>query len=445
MSTQGCRGGLVNQLARQGRIIVKPPTLGSTPASSPAESFVLDTTTPPQPHRMLVISALGVTQILAWGSSYYLLTILAKPIAAETGWPFAWVISGLSMGLLVSGVVSPQIGRAIERHGGRPVLMVSAALLALGLLTLAAASNIPTYLAGWLVIGLGMGAGLYEAAFSTLGRLYGLTARDAIASLTLWGGFAATVCWPLSACLVQVVGWRATCLAYAILQLAVAMPLYIFVLPHEKKRSSEAPVPDPEAGAALGYPTSNRTLLVGMLGTILTTGGVIFSIWSVHIITILQGEGIALATAVALGAIIGPAQVGARAVEMAVGRYHHPLWTLVASVTLIATGMVLLWVGFPMLTVSLLCYGAGSGIWSIARGTLPLALFGPLGYAALMGRLAMPSLIAQSLAPSLGAVLIEKGGSNGALAVLGILSLVNVALVGGFGVCSRPLIFSAPE
>lgn len=394
---------------------------------------------------MLVISALGITQILAWGSSYYLLTILAKPIAAETGWPFAWVISGLSMGLLVSGVVSPQIGRAIERHGGRPVLMASAALLAIGLLTLAVAPNIPTYLAGWLVIGLGMGAGLYEAAFSTLGRLYGLTARDAIASLTLWGGFAATVCWPLSACLVQVVGWRATCLAYAILQLAVAMPLYIFVLPHEEKRSLLAPVPDPEAGAALGYPTSNRTLLVGLLATILTTGGVIFSIWSVHIITILQGEGVALATAVALGAIIGPAQVGARAVEMAVGRYHHPLWTLVASVTLIATGMVLLWVGFPMLTVSLLCYGAGSGIWSIARGTLPLALFGPLGYAALMGRLAMPSLIAQSLAPSLGAVLIEKGGTNGALAVLGILSLVNVALVGGFGVCSRPLIFSAPE
>jgi hypothetical protein len=130
---------------------------------------------------------------------------------------------------------------------------------------------------------------------------------------------------------------------------------------------------------------------------------------------------------------------------MALGRYHHPLWTLVASVTLIATGLVLLWIGFPMLTVALLCYGAGSGIWSIARGTLPLALFGPLGYAELMGRLAMPSLIAQSLAPSLGAVLLEKAGANGALAVLGILSLVNVALVGGFGVCARRLIFSGPE
>src|SRR6266852_7120222 len=132
--------------------------------------------------------------------------------------------------------------------------MVSAALLALGLLTLAVAPNIPTYLAGWLVIGLGMGAGLYVAVFSTLGRLYGLTARDAIASLTLWGGFAATVCWPLSAFLVQVVGWRATCLSYAILQLVVALPLYIFVLPREEKRSLEAPVPVPDPGAALGYP-----------------------------------------------------------------------------------------------------------------------------------------------------------------------------------------------
>jgi predicted MFS family arabinose efflux permease len=289
-----------------------------------------------------------------------------------------------------------------------------------------------------------MGAGLYEAAFSTLGRLYGLTARDAIATLTLWGGFAATVCWPLSACLVQLVGWRATCLAYAILQLVVALPLYIFVLPHEEKRSPEAPLPPPEVAPASSYPASNRSLLVGLLATILTTGGVIFSMWSVHIITILQGRGVALASAVALGAIIGPAQVGARAVEMAVGRYHHPLWTLAASVTLIATGLVLLWIGFPMLTVSLLCYGAGSGIWSIARGTLPLALFGPRGYAALMGRLAMPSLIAQSLAPSLGAVLLEKAGANGALAVLGILSLVNVALVGGFGVCARRPIFSAP-
>ena len=425
---------------------MKPPGLESTPALSPADSFVLDTTIQPQPHRMLVISALGITQILAWGSSYYLLTILAKPIAAETGWPFAWVIGGLSLALLVSGVVSPRVGRAIERHGGRPVLMVSAALIALGLLTLTVAPNIPIYLAGWLVIGLGMGAGLYEAAFSTLGRLYGLNARDAITSLTLWGGFAATVCWPLSAFLVQLVGWRATCLVYAILQLVVALPLYIFMLPREEKRRLEerAP-PHPEAPVAAAFRDSSRILLVGLLATILTTGGVIFSIWSVHIITILQGGGVALATAVALGALIGPAQVASRAVEMAIGRYHHPLWTLVASATLIATGLVSLWLGFPILTVSLLCYGAGSGIWSIARGTLPLALFGPLGYAELMGQLAMPSLIAQSLAPSLGAVLIEKAGTNGALAVLGILSLVNVALVGGLGVSARRLIFSVPD
>jgi MFS family permease len=159
-----------------------------------------------------VISALGLTQILAWGSSYYLPTVLARPIAANTGWPFTWVVGGLSLGLLVSGLASRQVGRAIERHGGRPVLVTSALLLAIGLSTLALAPDIAIYLAAWTILGLGMGAGLYEAAFSTLGRLYSLNARSAITSLTLWGGFAATVCWPLSAFLVHVVGWRSTCL-----------------------------------------------------------------------------------------------------------------------------------------------------------------------------------------------------------------------------------------
>jgi predicted MFS family arabinose efflux permease len=412
--------------------------------SSAAESSVPDATTPPEPRRALVISALGFTQILAWGSSYYLLTVLAKPIAAGTGWPFTWVVSGLSLGLLVSGLASRRVGRTIERHGGRPVLATSAVLLAIGLFTLALAPDLPIYLAAWLVLGLGMGAGLYEAAFSTLGRLYGLTARGAITSLTLWGGFAATVCWPLSAYLVQVVGWRGTCLVYAVSHLAVVLPLYVFVLPHEEQRSPE-PSPHAEVAGASAFACrpSKKALLLGMLAAILMTGGVIFSIWSVHLITILQADGVTLATAVALGALIGPAQVGSRAVEMTIGRYHHPIWTLLASVTLIAMGLALLWTGFPVLSVPLFCYGAGSGIWSIARGTLPLALFGPSGYAELMGRLAMPSLIAQSVAPSLGAVLLESAGTSGTLAVLAGLALLNVALVVALWFCARQLMVSA--
>jgi MFS family permease len=413
--------------------------------SSALESSVPDTTTQPKPRRALVISALGLTQILAWGSSYYLPTVLAKPIAVDTGWPFAWVIGGLSLGLFVSGLVSRRVGRAIERHGGRPVLATSAMLLAAGLFTLALAPDLPIYLAAWTVLGLGMGAGLYEAAFSTLGRLYGLNARGAITSLTLWGGFAASVCWPLSAYLVQKVGWRGTCLVYAVLHLTVVLPLYVFVLPREEKRSPE-PRPHTEAAeaAASVCPPSNKTLMLATFAGILMTGGVIFSIWSVHLITILQADGVALATAVALGALIGPAQVGSRAVEMALGRYHHPIWTLQASATLIAIGLALLWSRFPLLAIPLVCYGAGSGIWSIARGTLPLALFGPSGYAELMGRLATPSLIAQSVAPSLGALLIVSTGTSGTLAVLAGLALLNVALVAALWRCARRLIVSAP-
>jgi MFS family permease len=140
-----------------------------------------------------------VTQIFAWGTSYYLPAVLAAPIVADTGWPLAWVVGGLSLGLLMAGVISPWIGRAIARHGGRPVLAVSAGLLAAGLLAMSLAHSLPAFLMAWLVVGLGMGAGLYDPAFSTLGRLYGESGRAAITTLTLFGGFASTVCWPLSA------------------------------------------------------------------------------------------------------------------------------------------------------------------------------------------------------------------------------------------------------
>ena len=165
--------------------------------------------------RWPVISALGVVQILTWGSSFYLLSVLAAPMTQDTGWPLGWVIGGLSLGLLVAGLVSPRVGAFIGEHGGRPVLAFASIALALGLTGLALAPNVAAYLAAWLLVGLGMGTGLYDPAFATLGLLYGAEARPAITTLTLWGGFASTVCWPLSAFLIEQVGWRGTCLAYA--------------------------------------------------------------------------------------------------------------------------------------------------------------------------------------------------------------------------------------
>ena len=191
---------------------------------------------PKSPSRAVVISVLGVTQIFAWGSSYYLPAVLAKPIASDTGWSLSWVVGGLSLGLLIAGLVSPWVGRAIGRSGGRPVLAVSAGLLAAGLSALALAQSLPAFLIAWSLIGLGMGGGLYDPAFATLGRLYGHGGRSAITTLTLFGGFASTVCWPLSAFLDAHLGWRGACLVYAGFQLAVALPAYLFVLPREPPR-----------------------------------------------------------------------------------------------------------------------------------------------------------------------------------------------------------------
>jgi hypothetical protein len=321
-------------------------------------------------------------------------------VATSTGWPLAWVVGGLSLGLA----------------------------------GLALAPTLPAWLAAWAVLGLGMGAGLCDAAFATLGRLYGQGARGAITNLTLFGGFASTVCWPLSAFLVEALGWRGTCLAYAGLQLAVALPIHLVLLP---RNPPILPVTTP-AGlprgnpARAGLPPSTRrrraTLLL-LLAAGLTLGSMIQSVVSVHLLTTLQARGIELAAAVGLGALVGPSQVGARVIEKLLGGRFHPIWTMLASVSLVAAGLGLLWADFPILAVCLILYGAGVGINSIARGTLPLTLFGGAGYAALMGRLALPMLGASALAPPAGAFLLERIGASAMLGALVGAALANVVLV----------------
>ena len=195
----------------------------------------------PTGSRAVVVTALGVTQIFAWGCSYYLIAVLAEPIAVETGWARAWIVGGVSLGLLTAGAISPWVGRAIAALGGRPVLAASAGLLATGLVALGLAQSLPVYVAAWLVIGFGMGAGLYDPAFATLGRLYGHSGRSAITTLTLFGGFASTICWPLSAFLEAHLGWRGACAAYAGFQLFVALPIYLLVVPREPRQPAHPP------------------------------------------------------------------------------------------------------------------------------------------------------------------------------------------------------------
>lgn len=375
--------------------------------------------------RWPVISGLGTVQIFAWGSSYYLLAVLAAPISSDTGWPLPWIVGGLSLGLLVAGLASPRMGDAIRRHGGRPVLALSCGLLAAGLLILAAAPALPIFVAGWVVLGLGMGAGLYDASFATLGGLYGREARSAITTLTLWGGFASTVCWPLSALLVELVGWRGACIAYAAIQIGLCLPLILFILPGNGRGTPTAP----EAGTAGVALSVSERRAFPILIAIMVLAGLCSTIIATHLLTLLQGRGLSLAEAVALGTLIGPAQVAARLIEMASGGRHHPIWTLAGAVALSAVGLAMLAFGLPLVGLAIILYGAGNGIFSIARGALPLSLFGVERYGPIMGRLARPGLIAQAIAPTVGAVLLFAGGADLALTVLAMLALANIILV----------------
>lgn len=375
--------------------------------------------------RRLVVGALGVTQILAWGSSTYLPAVLNAPVVADTGWPLAWVAGGLSAGQLMAAAVSPKVGRAIGDLGGRTVLAFSALLLAIGLATIGAAPNLIVYVVGWTIIGAGMGAGLYDAAFATLGTIYGQSARSAITTLTLYGGFASTVCWPLSAFLVERYGWRSACFAYAGIQLFVSLPLLLATLP----RRQVADVATARSDIPLAAVDGRRRHQLVLLTIALPLSAFVSSVVAVQLLTLLQAAGATLAVAVGYGMLIGPAQVGGRIVEMTFGKRFDALWTLLSGAVLIALGLILIWTGLPILALAIVVYGAGNGVWSIARGAVPLALFGRNDYAAVMGRLARPALLASAAAPFAAGVMFERGGVNLSQSILAILATLDVAVV----------------
>lgn len=399
----------------------------------------------------LLVGALGLVQVLAWGSSFYLATVLARPMAEDTGWPLSLLAGGVSLGLLVSGLAAPRVGRLIAAHGGRPVMAGGFGLLALGLAVLGLAPHPAVYVLGWVVLGLGMSATLYDAAFSTLVGALGTgtgegvgagegVARRGITAITLFGGFASTVCWPLSAFLVAQVGWRGACLAYGGLMLAVCLPLILLAVPRVAPRAAQRVLAEMPALSQSAPPT--RPILAGpqrlqflLLASVLMLAGFLATVLLIHLVTLVQANGVAAADAVALGMLIGPAQVGARLLELAFGGRLHPIRTLLVASVLTALGLGLLALDLPFAAlhlpaVALLLYGAGNGILTIVRGALPLALFGPRDYPLVMGLLARPGQIAVAAAPALGGLLLDHLGAEVVLGLMAGLAVANVALVG---------------
>lgn len=380
------------------------------------------------PSSRTVVAALGLVQILAWGSSFYFPAVFAPAIVAETGWPLSFVVGGVSIGLLVGGLISPPVGKFIARHGGRPMLGLSSLLFAAGLAGIGLAPNLPLYIAAWCVVGLGMGTGLYDAVFAALGRRYGDAARAHIATLTLFGGFASTVCWPFSAWLLEVVGWRGACFIYAALHLFIALPLQLVVMRDGAPKSDGKPA-DTHAAATPYKDVPHARAIMLLLGLILSIAAGIGAIVIVHMMVLLQALGIAFAAAVSLGMLFGPAQVGARLVERLFGAHYHPVWTLLAATALMLIGLALMVASPRLVALAIILYAAGYGITWIARGTLPLTVFGAVRYPVVAGKLALPSLIAQALAPTLGALLIEQIGSISTIVVLTALAAANVAVM----------------
>jgi hypothetical protein len=386
--------------------------------------------------RRVVITALGIAQILAWGTSFYFPAVFAGPIVADTGWSLGYVVGGTSVGLLVAGLISPQVGKIIDVRGGRPILLASSLFYAAGLIGIGLAPALPVYLMAWVLLGIGMGTGLYDAVFAALGRMYGSAARGPITNLTLFGGFASTVCWPLSAFMIEHIGWREACFAYAGLHVLVALPLQMAVIRRAPK--SAAAMHEDTAQSTSPPAIANETLIFALLALVLSIAAGIGSIVVVHLLIFLQARGVDFTVAVSLGTLFGPAQVGARVVERLFGSRYHPIWTMIGSCTLMAVGLLLLAGRFPILLLVILLYGAGYGISWIGRGILPLALFGPVRFPRLMGKLAFPSLIVQALAPSAGALLIEASGAGATIGVLTVLALINVVLIGLLWAVCRP-------
>ncbi|MGU3467803.1 MFS transporter [Methylobacterium sp. C33D] len=392
-----------------------PTTRGSEPPG-----------TPPRPTLAGNI-ALGVTQIVLWGGTFFLTAVVSDPIVAETGWPQAMVVGALSLAIFVSGLPAPFVGRTIRRHGGRPVLVTGATIIAAGLVLMALAQSLPVFLLAWVVAGLGMSAALYDPLFAAIGQAYGSNARGAMTQIAISSGFAVSLCWPATRFLVDHVGWRGACLTYAILSVALVVPLFAWALP-ARSRPAVEPAATPRPRALADSTEATRLPAERLLAVTFTMAAMIMTAASVQLLNLLQTLGVGATAAVALTGLIGPAQVGVRVVELALGRHAHPAWSLLLSSASVGLGLLLLATMPSLAWLAMLLYGAGNGMRTVVRGTLPLALYGQRDYAAAMGRLARLPLLGQAITPLACGYVAEWFGLLTLLEVMLTVAAINLGL-----------------
>jgi MFS family permease len=379
-------------------------------------------------NRFGIVATLGFTQTLAWASTYYLPAILAVPIARDIGVAPSWIYAGLSLGLSVSAFLGPSLGRMIDRRGGRRVLCGSNVAFAVGLFMLGESTGPASLVLAWLVLGVAMAAGLYEPAFAALTRLYGHDSRSAITGITLIAGFASTVGWPLSTLLEHSFGWRGTCFSWAALHVAIGLPLNAWAL-RKAIDDGTAMQSEPVIESAEQKATGARAMV--LLAFIFTTAGIVSIGMATNLPRLFSAVGASPAAAIAAASLMGPAQVVARIVEYSARRRINPLVSAkIASALHPVAAIVLALGGVPAVAPFAIIHGAGNGMLTIVRGTLPLALFGPSGYGARIGRISVPARIGQAFAPFLIGLSIDRLGSDTLIISAGLYLAAFISLFG---------------
>jgi len=378
------------------------------------------------PWRAVIV--LTVTQILAWGSIYYPVVLTAPLMAADHQWSMTFTMAGFSVSLLVAGIVSRHVGSLIDRYGGHSVMSAGSIMGALGLASLGCAQTAIHYFAAWALLGLAMAASLYDAAFATLGRIFGTAAARPIAMLTVAAGLTSTVSWPTTNMLLAEIGWRNTYLAYAAGLIACAAPLHWWALPRGSVAVAVRDGGDSGRAEPPALPPSGAPFVLVACG--FATFSFIFSGLSAHLLAIFQRLGLDANIVVAAGALIGPSQIGTRLGAFVIARHAHPLVLVRTFLSLFLLAFALLaifGISAPIAAIVAVTFGATNGFMTVAKATVPLALFGATGYGRLLGRIAGPGLLMQSAAPFTIAFLAERTSDPVGLAAVAGLGAVSLA------------------
>ena len=360
------------------------------------------------------VVALGITQITAWGTSYYCLGVLAGPITRDTGWSRGFVFLGFTVALLVMGLVSNAVGRAIDRRGGRAVMTLGTVLVSIGLFALSQARSEPVYLAVWAFLGLGMRLCLYDAAFAALVQVAPTRGRQAISYLTLFGAFASSVFWVLGHALEEQLGWRQTLVVFSLINLAVCLPLHWLGLARREsdRRAGPpgVPVASPDGPPLEG---TTRSIAIALFALIMSLNGFVFGVISVQLVPLLEAAGLATAAAVWVASLKGVAQFGGRVVEIVFARNLRAITVGRIAIGILPPALALLLAGTGSLTLVVaftLVMGASQGVITIVRGAVPLALFGARGYGAVLGVIATPVLVVNAASPTVFAWIVDRWG-----------------------------------